>query len=98
MKKKINFVMIGLPLLFLFILFLIVSSKLKEERPSSIFSPFLFPSPTTVPVMETRWSTDSGVLKMEKSIEELKKELDSIILKDNSFFPPQLNFGLEINP
>lgn len=98
MRKRLNFIMIILPLIFLSFLLFILFVKTEDIKPPSVLNPFSYLSPSPNPVTKTRWATDSGILEIEENISKLKNSLNSTILDDTSLFPPSLNFGLEINP
>lgn len=98
MRKKETIIMLGFPLIFLGVLLTVVLLKLNKSSSPSVFVPFSLLSPTPFVEVSTRWATDSGLLEIENEFKSLKNQLDFLNLEETSFFPPQLEFGLGINP
>jgi len=96
MKDKAKIFMIFFPLIFLIILGIIILKQLRNnQKPNqleTIFVPSLTSTPTLTP--QSRWSTDSGLIKIETDLFNLKKEIESFSFVDQSLNPPKLDFGL----
>lgn len=88
-------VMVALPIILILSLVVMVI-KLAEKGPEVAPGPGgAQVSPTPTSLSPTRWSTDSGVLEVEKEISRLEKNLEEVDLKQAPLYPPVLDMEVE---
>lgn len=98
LKKKFGrYLMYLLPLgiLIVFVILLVAIKKLVPT--SSTLPPPVEPTPTpreTFPL--SPWATDSGVLQIEKDIQEIEKGLETVDLHEVKLQPPMFDMEVEL--
>jgi len=95
MKKRQIFLMFFLPLLFILILVSVVYQNIRKfSSTSTSLPPEKIPTPTILQISEKpELPTESQILNIESQAKKIKEELKSLIIKDSSSWPPNLDFG-----
>jgi len=97
MRKQ--FLMILLLIIFISSILLVIISKIKETKPETnedfSFNPSPIPEVTFAP---SKYATDSALLEIRNEVSKLKTVRENINNERIFFIPPQLDFGLKLQP
>lgn len=96
MRKQL--LMILLPIVFVSILLFMIINKIKETKPETNEDFSFAPSPVPEVISQSKYSTDSALLEIRDEIAKLKTIQENINNERNFFIPPQLDFGLKLQP
>lgn len=96
MRKQL--LMILLPIVFVSILLFMIINKIKETKPETNEDFSFAPSPVPEVTFPTKYSTDSVLLEIRDEIAKLKTIQENINNERVFFIPPQLGFGLKLQP
>lgn len=96
MRKQL--LMILLPIVFVSILLFMIINKIKETKPETNEDFSFAPSPVPEVTFPTKYSTDSVLLEIRDEIAKLKTIQENINNERVFFIPPQLDFGLKLQP
>lgn len=88
----------GVMIFLIIIIFIILKFTSRTSKPINLPSPSFEPFPTgDVITNPSHYATDSGVIKIEKDLKSLEKDLDIMQINETSLLPPKLDFDINFN-